>query len=424
MSSRESTTTDEPPLLPLNVEAVRAEFPILQRPDSHGRTVAYLDNGASAQKPLRVIEKEQEVYSQYYANAYRGVYEYGQKVDDALEQSREAVRELIGAREKEEVVFTSGTTMSLNLVASCWGRHVLRQGDVILLSIMEHHANIVPWQMVAQQTGAVVKYLPLTEDQSLDLSRLDEWITPRTKIVSITGMSNVLGTLVDPRPFAEAVHAVGGVLVWDAAQSILHQPMDVEAQGIDFLAFSGHKLYGPSGVGVLYGKRELLEQMPPFLGGGHMIDRVFQDHSTYAEIPAKFEAGTLPLAQAIALAPAIEFLRELGYPAIQTHEADLLNYGLQQLSAVPGLTIYGPPARDKGAIISLTMNGAHPQDLAFLLNKQGVCVRHGHHCTMLLHEALGIPASVRASFAVYNTRQEIDQFVSALEYARKRLRLA
>ncbi|MCA8983850.1 MAG: SufS family cysteine desulfurase [Planctomycetaceae bacterium] len=408
---------------PFDVQAIRAEFPILQRPDGHGRTLVYLDSGASAQKPRRVIDREIEVYTRYYANAYRGVYEFGQLVDDNLELTRETVREFLGASQKEEIIFTSGTTMSLNLVASSWGRHVLRPGDEILLTEMEHHANIVPWQMIAQQQGAVVKYVPLTPEGRLDLARLPELLTPRTKIVAITGMSNVLGTIVDPRPLAELVHRVGAVLVWDAAQSILHQSVNVQSDGIDFLAFSGHKIYGPSGVGVLYGRRELLDQMPPFHGGGHMIDRVFHDYSTFSQPPAKFEAGTIPIAQAIALGDAIAFVQEIGYDAIQKHENGLLKHALMRLSDIPGLTIYGPPIEEKGAIVSFTLKGAHPQDVAFLLNRQGVCVRHGHHCTMLLHEKLGIPASIRASLAVYNTLAEIDQLADGLDFVRKRLRL-
>lgn len=408
----------------LDLTAIRAQFPILQQPDPRGRPVIYLDNGASAQKPQRVIDKEIEVYSRHYANAYRGVYEFGQIVDDSVEATRQTVRDLIGAESQEEIVFTSGTTMSLNLVASCWGRHTLKPGDEILLTEMEHHANIVPWQMIAEQTGAVVRYIPLTSDYRLDLSDLPGLITERTKIVAVTGMSNVLGTLVDPRPLADAVHKVGGVLVVDAAQSILHQQHHVVNDGIDFLTFSGHKIYGPSGVGVLYGKREHLEAMPPFLGGGHMIDRVFPDHSTWSPPPAKFEAGTLPIAQAIALKPAIEFVQELGYASIQAHEHDLLVKATEQLSEVPGLTIYGPGLDDKGAIVTFTLEGAHPQDLAFLLNKKGVCVRHGHHCTMPLHDKLGLTATVRASFGVYNTAEEVDQLTEALHYARKRLRLA
>ena len=395
----------------------------MQHRDSHGRKVVYLDNGASTQKPQCVIDKEVEVYSKYYANAYRGVYEFGQRVDDELELSRESVRELIKADSTQEIIFTSGTTMSLNMVAYAWGEHVLKPGDEILLSEMEHHANIVPWQIVAKRTGAQLRYIPITEDCQLDMQAFEQLLNSRTKIVSITGMSNVLGTINPIKQIAEATHAVGGVIVLDAAQSVVHQQVDVKDLGIDFLAFSGHKVYGPSGIGVLYGKMELLKQMPPFMGGGHMIDQVFEDHSTWAEPPARFEAGTLPIAQAIALRIAIEFIQELGFDWIQQHEQSLLNHATEQLKEIPGLTIYGPDTSHKGAITTFTVEGAHPLDLAFLLNRYGVCVRHGHHCAMLLHKKLGVSATVRASFGVYNTLDEIDTLTEAIHQARKKLRL-
>ncbi len=408
----------------LNVEAVREQFPILQHPDSHGRKVVYLDNGASTQKPQCVIDKEVEVYTKYYANAYRGVYEFGQRIDDELELSRESVRGLIGAASKEEIIFTAGTTMSLNLLAYAWGSHVLEPGDEIILSRMEHHANIVPWQMIAQKMGAQLRYVPLNEQFQLDWQAFEKLLNSRTKIVSLTGMSNVLGTMIPVKQIAEAAHSVGAVFILDAAQSILHKPADVIKQGIDFLAFSGHKIYGPSGVGVLYGKEELLEQMPPFLGGGHMIDQVFDDHSTWAAAPAKFEAGTLPIAQAIALRPAIEFVQKISFDWIEKHEKQLLIRATEQLQEIPGLVIHGPDTSDKGAIVSFTLKGAHPQDLAFLLNRHGVCVRHGHHCAMPLHETLGVSATVRASFGLYNTLEEVDKLTEAIHQARKKLRLA
>ncbi|WP_339612909.1 SufS family cysteine desulfurase [uncultured Rubinisphaera sp.] len=406
-----------------DVEAFRKQFPILHQPDSHGRKVIYLDNGASAQKPLVVIDKVVEAYSKYYANAYRGVYEFGQRIDDELELTREAVRSLINAERKEEIVFTPGTTASLNMIAQGYGRTVLKPGDEILLTLMEHHANIVPWQIIAEQTGAIIRYLPLTEDGRLDLEQLSDYLTEKTKFVSVTGMSNVLGTIPNIQLLAGAAHAVGAIIIVDAAQSMLHEPIDVLATGVDFVVFSGHKFYGPTGVGVLYGRYQHLEQMSPLLGGGHMIDRVFEDHSTWADPPAKFEAGTIPIVQAIALRPAIELVRETGFAAIHAHEQSLLVHAMDSLNEIPGLKIYGPAPEHKGAIVSFTLEGAHPQDLAFLLNRHGVCVRHGHHCTMLLHDHLGISASVRASFAAYNTHEEVDKLVEAIRAARKRLRL-
>jgi len=406
-----------------DVSTFREQFPILREKDSRGREVIYLDNGASAQKPQVVIDKLDEVYTKYYANAYRGVYEFGARIDDELEMTRESVRQFIGAERKEEIAFTSGATSTLNIIAQGYGRVLLEPGDEIVLTLMEHHANIVPWQIIAKQTGATIKYLGLTDDGRLDVEQLPSLLTDKTKFVSVTGMSNVLGTLVDLKKISTAAHAVGAVFVVDAAQSILHQPVDVRELEIDFLTFSGHKIYGPTGVGVMYGRHEHLEKMEPLLGGGHMIDRVDQDHSTWAPPPAKFEAGTIPIAQAIALRPAIELLQFLGLDAIAAYEHELLVYATERLSEVPGLRIYGPGVDHKGAIVSFTVEGAHPQDLAFLLNRHGVCVRHGHHCTMLLHDHLGISASIRASFAAYNTKEEIDVLHDALLAARKRLRL-
>ena len=406
------------------IELIRERFPLLQQSDSHGRHVVYLDNGASAQKPKCVIDKELEVYSNYYANAYRGVYEFGQRIEDELELSRQSVCNFIGAESKEEIVFTAGTTMTLNLLAYAWGSHVLEPNDEILLSRMEHHANIVPWQMIAQKTGAKIRYVPLDEQHRFDMPAFEKLINSKTRIVSLTGMSNVLGATIPVKRVAEAAHSVGAVFILDAAQSIVHQQIDVVKQQVDFLAFSGHKIYGPSGVGILYGKKELLEQMPPFLGGGHMIDRVFEDHSTWAAVPAKFEAGTLPIAQAIALRPAIVLIQEIGFEWIEQHERELLVRATEQLQEIPGLKIYGPDVREKGAIISFTVEGAHPQDLAFLLNRHGVCVRHGHHCAMLLHEILDVSATVRASFGLYNTLQEVDRLAEAIQQARVKLRLA
>ena len=412
-----ATTSD------FDVQLIREQFPILRQQDKRGKQVVFLDNGASTQKPVSVIQKTTEVYEQYYANAYRGVYQFGQKVDDELELTRRAVQQLIRAETPEQISFTSGTTMSLNLIAQGYGRVVLKPGDEILLTIMEHHANLVPWQMIARQTGAVVKYLPLHPDGTLSTNQLDQLLTERTRIVSVTGMSNVLGTVVDLKSLSRQVHDAGAIFVVDAAQLISHAQIDVVADEIDFLTFSGHEIYGPSGVEIMYGKAELLDRMEPLLGGGHMIDQVFPDHSTWAPPPAKFEAGTLPIAQAIALRPALELVQTIGYEAIARHEHSLLRSGMEKLQQVPGLKILGPASEHRGAIISFTMEGAHPQDLAFLLNRANVCVRHGHHCTMPLHQSLGIDASVRASFAFYNTHEEIDELVAALFEARKRLRL-
>lgn len=406
-----------------DAEDARSEFPALQRPLPGGRPVTYLDSASSAQKPQAVIDKEREVYEKYYANAYRGVYRYGDRVSRELELAREKVQRFIGASGVDEIIFTSGTTMGINLVAHAWGRKFLRPGDEILLSELEHHANLVPWQWIAQQTGAVLRYIPLTEDGRIDLEAFNRLLGARTKLLAITAMSNVLGTVPPVREMARRAREAGAVVLVDGAQSVPHLPVDVSADGIDFLAFSGHKVYGPSGVGVLYGRRELLTVMNPFLCGGHMIERVERDHSTWAPLPAKFEAGTPPIAQAIALGGALDYLSEFTLCPIHKHEQSLLRSAHERLVEVPGVRIFGPAPSEKGAIVSFTMDGAAAGDVAQLLDLQGVFVRHGHHCTMPLHERLGVPATVRASFGLYNTPADVERLVDGLRFVRKELRL-
>ena len=408
----------------MNVEIVRQQFPILQKPLPDGTPLVFLDNAASAQKPQSVIDKEVEVYTTYYANAYRGDYRFGVRIDEAFEETREKVRALISAESTDEIIFTAGTTMSINLVANAWGRKFLEAGDEILLTEMEHHGNIVPWQQIAKEKQATVRYLPITDDYRLNLDRLDEFLTDRTKLVAVSGMSNVLGTIPPLHEIAAAARKKGALILVDAAQSVPRIPVSVIDPQIDFLTFSGHKMYGPSGVGVLYGRRELLEAMDPFLCGGHMISKVTKEGSEWAALPAKFEAGTPNIAQAIALGTAVDFLNDVGIDEVAVHEDRLLRYALEVLRGVPGLKIYGPAAEHKGAIVSFTVEGAHPQDLSHFLDRKGVAVRYGHHCTMPLHDKLGVSATVRASFAVYNTTEEIDVLVDALHFARKRLRLA
>ena len=420
-SSRDAQKS-QMPKREFDVELVRADFPILNQTLNSGFPVTFLDSGASAQKPQVVIDKETEVYEKYFANAYRGVYEFGARIDDELETSRTKVQHLINAAESAEIIFTAGTTMSINLVARAWGAKFLKPGDEILLTEMEHHANLVPWQIIAKETGAEIRYIPMTDDLRLNVAQLDSVIHERTKIVSIVHTSNMLGTINPIETIIEKAHRVGAVVMVDAAQSVPHQIVDVQKSDIDFLAFSGHKFFGPTGVGVLYGKRDLLEKMDPFLGGGHMIERVALDHSTWAEIPAKFEAGTLPIAQAIALGTAVDFVTQFGFDAIHQHEAELLLYATQQLSEIDGLKIYGPANEHKGPIISFTIEGTHAEDLAQLLNLRGVFVRHGHHCTMPLHEKLGIDASVRASFAMYNNKSDVDALCESLKLALNQLR--
>ena len=409
-----------------DVEQVRQDFPILNRPLETGRhrlgqPPAFLDSASSAQKPSCVIDHEREVEECYYANAYRGVYFFGARVDEELESSRQSVAEFLGAGSNDEIVFTSGTTMSINLVARAWGGKFLQAGDEVLITEMEHHANIVPWQLICAERGATLRWLPLTADRRLDLDRLDEFLTRKTKLVAVTGMSNVLGTINPVEELARRAHEVGALILVDGAQTVPHLPTNVVTSEIDFLALSGHKLFGPTGVGVLYGRKELLAEMNPFMGGGHMIDRVFKTHSTWSEPPAKFEAGTLPIVQAIALGTAIAYVRSLGLDRIHAYETALLAYAHERLASVPGLTIHGPGLEHKGAICSFTIDKAHPEDLANLLDLRGVFVRHGHHCTMPLHDLLGVSATVRASFAFYNTRAEVDRLIDGIGFAFEKL---
>ncbi|MCA9015927.1 MAG: aminotransferase class V-fold PLP-dependent enzyme, partial [Planctomycetaceae bacterium] len=325
----------------------------------------------------------------------------------------------------EEIIFTSGTTMSINLIAQTWGRHFLKGGDEIILNEMEHHANFVPWQAIARERGAVLKFIRLTSDGRLDQEHYQCLLSPKTKLVAVTGMSNVLGTINPVEEMGQRAHEVGALIFVDGAQSVPHMPVNVVESEIDFLAFSGHKIFGPSGIGVLYGRKALLENIPPFLFGGNMISEVHREESHWAKLPAKFEAGTPAITQAIALGTAIDYVTDLGFDVIEEQEYILCQHAMQKLQEVPGLQIYGPQELEhRGAIFSFNIDGAHPEDLATLLDRKGIAVRHGHHCTMPLHQHLNIAASVRASLAFYNTTDEIDALIDAIEFARKRLRLA
>ena len=411
------------PHTPLDVGAVRAQFSILNRPLPNGKPLTYLDSGATAQKPAAVLDAMRECFETYYSNVHRGKSTLGRLVTERVEQAREDCRRFINAADAAEIVLTAGTTAGLNLVAQTWGRANVKAGDVIATTVMEHHCNLVPWQMLAEETGAELRFLPLTDDGRIDMNRLDEAVGPKTTLLAVTACSNVLGTLPDVRALCDAARAVGAVSVIDAAQSVPHRRTDVRAWGCDFLAFGGHKLYGPTGVGVLYGRRELLDAMPPWQGGGNMIDRVFADRSTWAEPPAKFEAGTPPIAEIVGLGAAVRWVEALGWDAVERHDADLAAYACERLGEVPSLTVYGPPAEERAALASFTVDGAAAEDLNFLLDRRGIAVRHGHHCTMPLHDALGVPATTRASFGVYNEPREVDALVDALLAARVRLRL-
>lgn len=405
------------PRKPFDVQAVRSQFPVLNRALPSGSFPVYLDSGASAQKPRVVIEKEREVEERYFANAHRGTYQFGLRIDEEFEGARSLIARFIGASTETSVVFVPGTTIGLNMIAFGWGRRFLRPGDEILTTVMEHHANFVPWQQLAKQTGATLRLIPMTEDGRLEMNRLGEVLTSRTKIVAITAMSNMLGTVNPVKQIVAAARQVGACVVVDAAQSVPHLPTSVVADDIDFLVFSGHKIYGPTGVGVLYGKPERLEEMDPIHFGGHMIREVRIEDSTWSAPPAKFEAGTMPIVQAIALGAAIRWVDEIGLESIHRHEQKLTRILLERLNQIPGMRIFGPGLDDRGGIVSFRMAGLHPEDLAAILDQKGVFTRHGHHCTMPLHTALGVSATTRVSLAAYNTEEDIEAFLAALHVA-------
>ena len=406
-------------LTQFDVLAIRREFPILQQ-EVNGKPLAFLDSGASSQKPRQVIDCLEDYYKRYNANVHRGVYKLSEEATFAYERARGKVARFIGAASQREVIFTRNTTEALNLVAYSWGGANLQPGDRILLTIMEHHSNIVPWQLLAQRTGAKLDYLGIDGEGRLRLDELDQKLSERTKLVALTHQSNVLGTINPVRAIAERAHAVGAVVVVDGAQSVPHMPVDVQALDCDFLAFSGHKMCAPTGIGVLWGRRALLEAMPPFLGGGSMIKVVELEQSTYADLPARFEAGTPAIGEAIALGAACDYLSEIGMEAIHRHEVELLAYALERLSAVEGLTLFGPRSvEQRGAAVSFTLDGVHPHDVAAILDGENVAVRAGHHCTQPLHRQLDVPATTRASFYIYNTHEDVDRLAAGLEKARR-----
>ncbi len=390
------------------------EFPCLMRPLESGSLPVYLDTASSAQKPRCVIDKQREVQEQYYANAFRGRYTFGAAIDDAIEAARATVAAFIGANDVREVVFSSGATMAINLVANSWGRRHIRPESEIVVTELEHHANFVPWQAIANQVGAKLRIWPVDDQWMLDMSVIDDIITDRTSLVAVTSMSNVVGSVTPLPQIVARARSVGAKILVDAAQSIAHAPMDVAALDIDFMCFSGHKLYGPTGVGVLYGKYELLQSMDPLVLGGHMIESVGRDHSSWAAPPARFEAGTLPIVSIIGLGEAIDFVQSIGLTAIADHEHQLLKLATERLNAIPGLQIVGPPLAHKGAIVSFTIDGVASEDLAHRLDHQGVFTRHGHHCAMILHDRMNVPATTRASFGVYNTVSDVERLAAAI----------
>ena len=397
---------------PFDIAAVRRDFPILQLPIE--RPVAFLDSASSSQKPEAVIAAQAAFYRTTNANVHRGVYQLSEQATYEFERARGRVAHFINANSAREVIFTRNTTEAINLVAQSWGGSNLHPGDVILLSQMEHHSNIVPWQLLAQRTGASLRAIPIDSAGRLVLDDLDT-LLQGVKLVAITHQSNVLGTINPVQYLATKAHAVGALILVDGAQSVPHMPTDVQALGIDFLAFSGHKMLAPTGVGVLWGRKALLDAMPPFLGGGSMIKTVTIEVSTYADVPARFEAGTPMIGEAIALGHAIDYLEAIGMANVAAYEESLGHYLLDQLAEVAGVTVYGPPiGPDRAAMASFTVDCAHPHDVAQVLDSEGVAVRAGHHCTQPLHAALDIPSTARASCYLYNTTQDIDRLVAGL----------
>ncbi|HKG39347.1 MAG TPA: cysteine desulfurase [Conexibacter sp.] len=401
--------------------AVAAQFPILHRELPGGRIV-YLDSGATAQKPEAVLRELDASYRLHNANIHRGVYTLAQEATDRFEGARERIARFIGAP-TAETIFTKNVTEAINLVAYSWGRRNIGAGDTIVLTPMEHHANIVPWQQLAQEVGARLAYVELTDDGRLDMDSFDALLERAPKLVAVAHISNVLGTLNPVERIVERAHAAGAIVLIDGAQAVPHLRVDVRALGADFYGFTGHKVYGPTGVGVLHGRRELLEAMPPFLTGGDMISSVGFESSTFHELPWKFEAGTSPYVEATGLGAAVEWLDALGLEAVHAHEHALVAYALDALAEVPGLTVYGPAAEHRGSLVSFVLDGVHPHDVAELLNRRNVCVRAGHHCAQPLMRRLGVSATTRASFAAHSTREDVDALVDGLHEVRRVFRL-
>jgi cysteine desulfurase/selenocysteine lyase len=413
----------------LDVGTVRKDFPILDRKVRGGRPLIYLDSANTSQKPRQVIDAISGFYEQHNANIHRATHELGEEATEAYEGARIKVAGFVGAQDESEIVFTKNISEAINLVAYSMGnasvaggpdRFRLGPGDEIVVTEMEHHSNLVPWQLLCQRTGATLRWFGVTGDGRLDLSNIDDLITERTKLVSLVHQSNVLGTVNPVRLIADKAHAVGALVLADAAQSVPHLPVNVQDLGADFLGFTGHKLCGPTGIGVLWARRELLDEMPPFLGGGEMIETVWMDRTTFAAPPHKFEAGTMPIAEAAGLSAAIDYLNETGRDAIRLHEEELLASALRVLTEIPGLRILGPTeAVDRGTAISFEIEGVHPHDVSQVLDELGIAVRAGHHCAWPLHRALGVQASTRASFYLYNTQEEVAALAAGIRQAQQ-----
>jgi cysteine desulfurase/selenocysteine lyase len=413
--NKTGTTSKAPPVF--DAAAVREDFPILDtRVGAHA--LVYLDNAATAQKPQAVIDAVSHYYASTNANIHRGVHYLSAEATDAYDRARVTVAQFLNAAEPRECIFVRGTTEAINLVAASWGRTNFRRGDEILLTAMEHHANIVPWQMAAEATGAVIKVIPVTDRGELDLEKIDQLLTPRVKLLALTHVSNALGTINPVRELIKRVRAVGAVTLVDGAQSAAHLRVDVQALDCDFFAFSGHKVFGPTGIGVLYGKAAALEKMPPYQGGGDMIERVSFEKTTYRGLPERFEAGTPDISGAIGLAAAIQYLAKFDHTALAAYESDLLAYATDAVAAVRGVRIIGE-APEKVGVLSFVMDDVHPHDIGTVLDNEGIAIRAGHHCCMPLMKRLDLPGTARASFAFYNTRAEADQLANALVKVRK-----
>lgn len=398
------------------LETIRADFPILQR-QVYDKPLVYLDNAASSQKPTAVLTMMDDYYRRYNANVHRGVHTLSEEATMAYEGAREKVARFINAKSTKEVIFTRGTTESINLVMQSWGRANLGPGDEVLITQMEHHSNIVPWQILRDQLGFTLRYVPITDDGLLDLAQLDQLLTERTKLFSFVHASNSVGTVNPVSTLVAAARAVGAKVLIDGAQSAPHMPIDVQALDADFFAFSSHKMCGPTGVGVLYGKRELLNAMPPFMGGGDMISEVRMESSKWNDLPYKFEAGTPAIAEVIGLGAAVDYLTSVGMDWVHDHERTLTRYAYERLSEVEGLRIIGPGPEQRGGLIAFTLNEVHPHDISAVLDRSGIAIRAGHHCAQPVHDRYGVVASARASFYLYNTTAEVDQLVTALEKA-------
>ncbi|MBK8576680.1 MAG: cysteine desulfurase [Elusimicrobia bacterium] len=407
--------------LPFDPAAVPLDFPILSR-KIHGKPLVYLDNAATTQKPMSVIMSMTAYYERTNANVHRGVHTLSQEATSLMEESRARVAKFIGADDPATIIFTRNATESINLVAFAWGRRNLKPGDEILLTELEHHSNVIPWQMVARDTGAVLRFIPITgRDGFLDLDQLPKLLTSRTKIFSITHASNALGTINPGGRFGRRARAVGALVLVDGAQSVPHMPVNVKALGCDFLAFSAHKMLGPTGLGVLWGRRSLLESMDPFMGGGDMIKEVWTDHATWNDLPYKFEAGTPNITGAIAFGAAIDYLERIGMDRVRAHEIELTGYALQQLKErFPGIILYGPAdPRKRGGVVSFDLPGIHSHDVGTILDREGVAIRAGHHCCQVLMRKLDISGTGPGQFSLYNTREEVNSLVRSLEEAER-----